>query len=90
MHRLMIAGVFQIGLALLWGEEVGRARGRKEWREGGIWRRKDGGLQGRGSSVAQAAFGEVITVFVFFKDKDDECVFGSWMPLKKYVTANWN
>ena len=78
MHRSMIAGVSQIGLALLWGEEVGRARGRKEWREGVIWRKKDGGLQGRGSSVAQAAFGEVITVsFFFFKDKDDECVLGS-------------
>lgn len=72
MHRLMIAGVSQIVLALLWGEVVGRDRVRKEWREGGIWRKKDGGLQGRGSSVAQAAFGELITVFFLFKDKDDE------------------
>lgn len=82
MHRLMIAGVSQIGLALLWGEGVGRDRGRKVWQEGGIWRKKDGGLQGRGSSVAQAAFGELITVIFLFKDKDDECAFGFWMAFK--------
>lgn len=49
MHRLMTAGVSQIVLALLWGEVVERGRVRKEWREGGIWSKKDGGLQGRGS-----------------------------------------
>lgn len=49
MHLLMTAGVSQIVLALLWGEVVERDRVRKEWRESGIWRKKDGGLQGRGS-----------------------------------------
>lgn len=47
----------QIGLDLLWGEEVGQDRGRMEWREGGIWRKKGGGLKGMGSSVAEAALG---------------------------------
>lgn len=47
MRRLMIAGVSQIVLALLWAEVVGRDRVRKEWREGRTWRKKDGGLQGR-------------------------------------------
>ena len=66
----MIAGVSQIAPALLWGDGVGRDRGRTEWREGRIWRKKGGGLQGGCSSVAQAAFGKL---GLFFKNEDGEC-----------------
>ena len=68
----MIAEASQTGLALPWGDGVGRDRGRMEWREGGIWTKKGGGMQGRGSSVAQAAFGE-LTIGLCFKNENGRC-----------------